>query len=128
MKDLVSKIGPIVALAPAIVSATATSAALDLLGFKSAVLIVQSGAIESAGDFTVTLQESDTTTSGDFTDVAAGDLEGELPDTLAADTVYKLGYTGTKRYLRAVATKNGGTSIGLSITLIKGHPESAPVA
>ena len=63
MKDLVSKIGPIVALAPAILSATATGAALDLLGFKSAVLIVQSGAIESAGDFTVTLQESDTTTS-----------------------------------------------------------------
>lgn len=128
MKDLVSKIGPVAVLAPAVVSATDTSAALDLQGFNSASLIVQTGAIVSAGDFTVKLQESDTTTSGDFEDVAAGDLEGSLPDTLEADSIYKIGYTGSKRYVRAVSTKNGGTSIALSITLVKGHPESAPVA
>lgn len=128
MKDLVSKIGPVAVLAPAVISATDTSAALDLQGFNSAAFVIQTGAIVIAGDFTTTLQESDTTTSGDFADVGDGDLEGALPATLEADSVYKIGYTGAKRYVRAVTTKNGGTSIAASIVMIKGHPESAPVA
>lgn len=128
MKDLHSNISCIAALGAVVVAATATSAAIDLQGFESAEVVVNTGAIAGAGDFTTKLQESDTTTSGDFTDVAAANLLGEFPASLAADSVYRVGYTGAKRYIRTVTTKNGGTSIAAAITVVRGHPHIAPVA
>ncbi|MBU4529774.1 MAG: hypothetical protein KUA43_08855 [Hoeflea sp.] len=128
MRDLANNIGAVQAVAPAVLSATDTSAAIDLLGFESAALILNTGAIVSAGDFTAKLQESDTTTGGDFADVAAAHLVGTLPATLEAASVYRQGYIGTKRYLRTVITKNGGTSIAAGAVIVKGHPHDAPVA
>lgn len=128
MRDLYSKLGLVTAVSPAVLAATTTSAALDLQGFNSAMLLVNTGAIVGAGDFSAKLQESDTTVGADFTDVAAKDLNGALPATLIADTPYKLGYKGAKRYLRVVITKNGGTSIAAGAVLVKGSAASAPVA
>lgn len=128
MKDIHSRMAVVQALAPAVLSATNTGAALDLQGYNAAMLVVNTGAIVSAGDFTTKLQESDTTTAGDFTDVAAADLNGTLPATLEANSTYKVGYRGTKRYLRQVTTKNGGTSIAAGIVLIKGYGHDNPQA
>lgn len=128
MRSIEPNIGAVQVVAPAVLSATNTSAAIDLKGFESAAIVINTGAIVSAGDFTAKLQESDTTTSGDFTDVAAEHLTGEFPASLAADSVIKVGYIGFKRYLRTVITKNGGTSIAAGAVLIKGHPHDAPVA
>ncbi|GAA6190886.1 hypothetical protein [Phaeobacter sp. NW0010-22] len=127
MKDLHSNIGVVLALAPVVLTASAASAAVDLQGFASSEFIITTGVVAGAGDFTATVQHSDTTTGGDFEDVEAEDLLGELPATLLADGVYKIGYTGSKRYLRINLTKNGGTSISTSVAMVKGHPESAPV-
>mgnify|MGYP004349830833 FL=1 len=91
-------------------------------------MVINTGAIVSDGDFTAKLQESDTTTSGDFADVDAAHLVGSLPDTLEASSVYKQGYIGNKRYIRTVITKNGGTSIAAGAVIVKGHPAEAPVA
>lgn len=74
MRDLANNIGAVQAVAPAVLSATNTSEPIDLQGFESAAVVINTGAIVSAGDFTAKLQESDTTTSGDFADVAAADL------------------------------------------------------
>lgn len=128
MKDLHSNIAVVAALGSVVVAATATSAAIDRQGFNSLEVVVNTGAIVGVGDYTTKLQESDTTTGGDFTDVAARDLLGAFPASLAADSVYKVGYKGNKRYIRTVTTKNSGTSIAASITVIKGHPSDAPVA
>lgn len=128
MRDLKNNIGVVQAIAPQVVAATVTGAALDLLGFNSAVLVVNTGAIVSSGNYTAKLQESDTTTSGDFADVAAGDLEGSFPSALAADSVVRVGYKGTKRYIRTVITKVSGTSIAAGAVLVKGHPALSPVA
>jgi hypothetical protein len=128
MKDLYSGLGVVAALAPVVVAATATSAAIDLQGFNGALVVVNTGAIVSAGDYTTKLQESDTTTSGDFTDVAAANLLGAFPASLEADSVVKVGYVGGKRYVRTVTTKNGGTSIAAGIVVVKGFPSDAPVA
>lgn len=128
MRSIEPNIGAVQVVAPAVLSATNTSAAIDLKGFNSACLVINTGAIVSAGDFTAKLQESDTTTSGDFTDVAAEHMTGEFPASLAADSVVKVGYIGHKRYLRSVITKNGGTSIAAGAVLVKGHPGEAPVA
>lgn len=128
MRDLSHNLGVVAALVPQVLAATDTSAAIDLLGFDSAMLVVNTGAIASAGNFTAKLQESDTTTSGDFTDVAAGDLIGTLPAVLVASTVYKQSYIGNKRYVRLVTTKNSGTSIAAGAVIVKGHASSRPVA
>ncbi|OWU83812.1 hypothetical protein ATO6_15380 [Oceanicola sp. 22II-s10i] len=128
MKDLYSKLALAQSLVPAVQSATDTGSAIDLQGYKGALVCLATGAIVSAGDFSFKIQESDTTTSGDFADVAAADLQGTIPATLVASTTYKLGYTGTKRYIRHVLTKNGGTSIAAGVTVIKGHGTDNPQA
>lgn len=128
MKDGISGIGLAAALAPADYAATTKGSAIDLQGFNSATLVVNSGAITGAGLYDVKMQESDTTTDGDFTDVAAGDLLGVLPAALAATSVYKQGYKGAKRYIRVVITKQSGTSIVAGAVVVRGHPYDAPVA
>jgi hypothetical protein len=128
MRDIVHNIGVVAVVAPAVLAATTTSDPVDLRGFDSAALVINTGAIVAAGDFTAKLQESDTTTPGDFTDVAAGALIGAFPASLAAASVVKVGYRGFKRYLRTVITKNGGTSIAAGALLIKGYAASRPVA
>jgi len=127
MRDLVSNIGAVQILAPAVLAATNTSAAIDLAEFGSAAIIVTTGAIVGAGDFTAKLQHSDLSGSG-FVDADAADLIGALPASLEADGTVKLGYIGSKRFIRLVTTKNGGTSIAASALLIKGNPRHSPVA
>lgn len=128
MRDLANNVAAVQAVAPAVLAATNTSAAIDLQGFESAAVIINTGAIVSAGDFTAKLQESDTTTSGDFTDVVAANLVGSFPASLVADSVVKVGYVGNKRYLRTVITKNSGTSIAACAVIVKGYAHSRPVA
>lgn len=128
MRDLANNVAAVQAVAPAVLAATNTSAAIDLQGFESAAVIINTGAIVSAGDFTAKLQESDTTTGGDFTDVVAANLVGSFPASLVADSVVKVGYVGSKRYLRTVITKNSGTSIAAGAVILKGDAHSRPVA
>lgn len=127
MRDLANNLGVVQVLAPQVLAATDTSAAIDLIGFDSAAVVINTGAIVSSGNFTAKLQESDTTTSGDFTDIAAADLIGSLPTALAAASVYRQGYIGNKRYVRLVTTKNSGTSIAVGAVVIKSHAASKPV-
>lgn len=128
MRDLANNVAAVQAVAPAVLAATNTNAAIDLQGFESAAVIINTGAIVSAGDFTAKLQESDTTTGGDFTDVVAANLVGSFPASLVADSVVKVGYVGSKRYLRTVITKNSGTSIAAGAVILKGDAHSRPVA
>lgn len=128
MKDLHSNIAVVAALAAVTLTADDAGDILDLQGFNAAEFAIQTGSVVGAGDFTATVQHSDTDTPADFEDVSADDLLGELPATLLADRTYSVGYSGSKRYLRINVVHNGGTSIDLAAILIKGHPEQAPTA
>jgi hypothetical protein len=128
MRDIVSNIGVVQVVAPAVLAATDTSGPVDLGGFESAAVVIHTGAIAGAGDFTAKLQEADTSTPGDFTDVAAGDLLGAFPASLAAASLVKVGYRGHKRYVRTVITKNSGTSIAAGVVIVKGDARQRPVA
>jgi hypothetical protein len=127
MKDLKSRIDPKLALIPVVHSATKSdSAIIDLQGANSATLIINTGAIVGAGDYTVSLRHGD---ASDLTgDAAAGasDLLGSLPASLAADSVYTVGYIGGKRYVRAVITKNSGTSIAAGAVIVRGNLNNSP--
>lgn len=79
MKDGISSLGLVASLAPAVVTATTKGNHADLQGFNSATLMINTGAIAGDGLYVIAIQESDTTTDGDFTDVAVGDLLGSLP-------------------------------------------------
>lgn len=130
MKDTYHDNKAVQALAPAVVAAAANGVAIDLAGFDSALFVINTGAIVGAGDFGVKLQESNTTTDADFSDVAAVDQLGTIPATLAANTAYRVGYIGSKRksYVRLAVVKAGGTSIALGAMAVLGHPAIAPVA
>lgn len=127
MKDLYSNVGVVAAVVPAVLTATNTSAAIDLQGFDGALVMIQTGAIAGAGDFTPKLTEC-ATSGGTYTDVAAADLNGTFVASLAASAVYKVGYRGNKRYIKTVLTLNSGTSIVAGAVVIKGNPANGPVA
>ncbi|SDD72103.1 hypothetical protein [Rhodospira trueperi] len=127
MRDLTHNIGPAETIRPAVLTATTTGEPVDLLGFESATAIVQTGAVAGSGDFTPTLHHSDASGSG-FEAVTDTDLVGTWPATLAENSVYRVGYTGAKRYLKVVLTKNSGTSVAASSVIVRGHPNVAPVA
>lgn len=126
MRDLVSNIGIVPAIAPAVQSAAADGIAVDLKGFNRVAFAINTGAIVGSGDFGIKVQESDDGST--FTDAAASAVLGTVPATLVAASAYKLGYIGFKRYARLAITKAGGTSIALGAVAIKGDPASAPVA
>ncbi|MGP2493517.1 hypothetical protein ACTDI4_18040 [Mesorhizobium sp. PUT5] len=127
-KDSYSNVAVAASLAPAVQAATAKGATVNTSGFGTALLVVNTGEIAGSGDYSLKIQESDTTTDGDFANVAADDLIGVLPATLEASKVYRQAYIGKKRYLRAVITKAGGTSIAAGAVFVLGTPALAPVA
>lgn len=129
MKDLKNSITVAQALAPAVHAATKADAAIiDLQGANSATVVINTGAIVSAGDYTISLRHGD---ASDLTGDAAAtgdDLLGSFPASLAADSAYAVGYRGGKRYLRVVITKNSGTSIAAGAVVVKGHLALSPAA
>lgn len=126
MRDIASNIGVVSALAPAVQSATANGVAVDRKGFEKIAFVVNTGAIEGAGAFTFKIQDSDDGTA--FADVKAQWIIGEAPTTLEANTAYKLGYWGHKRYSRVVLTKAGGTSIVAGAVAVLAGANDRPVA
>jgi hypothetical protein len=125
-RDLFSNIGVIASIAPAVLTATTNGTGADLRPYNSATVVINTGAIAGSGNFTPKLQESDDNAA--WTDVAAGDLLGTFPTALVASSAIKVGYKGTKRYIRPVLTLNSGTSIAADAVVIGGHANLAPVA
>lgn len=128
MKDTYHDTNVVASLVPAVQAATLKGSAVDTRGFGSALMAVTTGAVAGSGDYSLTMQHSDTTTDGDFSNVAAADLLGVVPATLEDSKTYRQGYIGKKRYVRAVITKNSGTSIAAGAVFILSGPAIAPVA
>lgn len=114
--------------------AVVTTEGVDLQGYGSCVLAIQYGSIaDGDATFATVLYEAD---ESDFTDEAAVDdvnLNGTeaLATPLFTDDneVFKLGYCGDKRYVRAKITPTNNTGAILMAGIwILGHPENAPTA
>lgn len=122
MSDLKNNIAAVLALSPAVHSATKADAPIiDLQGAGSATVIVNTGAIAGSGDYTISLRHGDAADLSGDAAASGDDLLGAFPATLAADTSYAVGYRGGKRYVRVVITKNSGTSIAAGAVIVKGH-------
>lgn len=105
---------------------------VDRAGFNSVTVVVQAGA-QSAGVTAVLpeIQESDTTTTGDFTAVANADLIGTeagagLAGVGGANKVAKIGYIGAKQYVRLALSVTGAATGLYSSVAILGDPINAP--
>lgn len=115
MRDLYSNITALPALAPAVHAVAVQGATIDTLGASRLAFAVNTGA--AAGNFGVTLQESDTGTTG-WTNVALDQIDTSAPAVLAANSAYRLGYRGWKRFVRLSLTKASGTDIAASAVAV----------
>ncbi|MFD6421713.1 hypothetical protein [Streptomyces sp. NPDC060198] len=130
-RDLKANISPAQSLAPAAQSAAIDGAAVDLANFHRASVLIDTGtATGTTPSFTFEVQESNTTTPGDFTAVPAADLDGAAPVITTANDVatYEIGYRGRKRYLRVVIKTVSGTTpvLPCSALILRGSPRVAP--
>lgn len=94
---------------------------IDLRDYDAVAIAVMVGDTKDAG-FAVALEDSPDNIV--WTAVAAADLQGPSA-ALAVDTLSLYGYTGDKRYLKAVLTVPGATEVG--VCAIKQYPHKAPV-
>jgi hypothetical protein len=111
----------------AVTTDTAADQMVDLLGYNSAFFLFFAGAISSAGLVKAVPIEGDTSTVGSATDVAAGDLDGTFTNA-TAQSVQRVGYKGSKRYVGLRMDYTSGTSVYCMGCVVRGDPERAPLA
>jgi len=116
----------------AITSDTTTAGdIIDTAGYSSLLFAIQSGTLTD-GTYTVLIEEGNDSGLSDASAVVDADLTNtEASASFAAtddNTVNKIGYVGSKRYVRlslvSASTSSGGT---LGAIAIQGSPITAPV-
>jgi len=113
----------------------AASAWVDTREFDKVTLLPVANTITDAGDadgIVFEVEESDTTAASDATAVDAEQLLGAESDlTITADTADDsitggIGYIGSKRYVRLVATGSTGTDADVTVVAITGDASYEP--
>ncbi len=125
MRDLKSMIDIVQSIVPAVYAADATGIGADLQGFDSAIAEITSGA-DVGSTHAPRLEESDVLGSG-YTTVAIGDLQGAFSADLGANTTERVGYIGTKRFIR-VFVATSGASLAYAANIIRGRAAQTPLA
>lgn len=152
-RDLHSNIKAVTHVAAQAITATNTpSNGVDLKGFQSAEFLISVGTVTNIGNspqptWTFKLQESDSQSSG-FTDVTDSNvvLTGSAQSPLTAPdsstgvfltiddasedaTHYRVGYVGTKQFVRVVATaSNSPGSTPYSVVALLGDAHQTPTS
>lgn len=130
MRDHNDQLDVALSLVPAArVNGTFNGTGVDLRGYDSAMLVVSFGAYTD-GAHTPSLQHSDDNSS--FTTVAAAEITAAFTvvnSAGGANSTQRVGYLGSKRYVRALLTVTGATTGALSdASVVRGTPRSAPLA
>lgn len=134
MRDLHNSIKVSRALSPVSVADTTAqvSQILDTANFSANELVIATGSIADAdATFAVLLEEGDNSALSDAAAVADADLLGT--EALAGfqydddNETRKIGYIGSKRYIRATITPTGNASAALlSAVWVQAGPRVAP--
>jgi hypothetical protein len=138
-REIYSTVAASQALVFASRTASVNSSTVDLQGFESAMFVCNIGApgitLSATDKIGFQLQESDTTTDGDFTSVSAANTHNgeslvEFTANASASAAAILSYKGTKRYSRVrviySGTHGAGTIVG--VNALRSHAAMAPVA
>jgi len=126
--DLKNNIGVVQSLAPKARTSSENGTGVDLQGFHGAMAVIETGVITD-GTHTIAIEES--ADNSTFTAVADGDLQGSEPAIVAADDneVYRIGYMGTKRYIRVAVTVASATTGGVYRgSILRSAARKAPVS
>lgn len=138
MRDLSSLISPVVAIVPQVATNSDTAIVgeiIDRKGYDSLTIIIALGTLTDANvTAAVTLEHGDDSGLSDTAVPAAVDLVGT--PTLAGfqydddKECRKIGYIGTKRYVRVTVTPTGNNSGALPVSAIglRGSPQASPTA
>jgi hypothetical protein len=110
-------------------NATTNGAIIDTQGFESLEFSIQSGVITD-GTFTPNVQEGNDPALADAATVVAGDLLGTIAGATFAATddnvTKKIGYKGSKRYVRLQLIGAGQTTGGfIASTAVQGSGRNA---
>lgn len=135
MKDLANNIDVRRAISPISVSndTAQVSQIIDMLGYRSLTFVIAIGSIADADAyFEVRVEHSDASDLSGASAVPDVDLVGsEILAEFQFDDdneTRKIGYTGSKRYVRLTITPTGNASAALLAALaILGHPTQLPV-
>lgn len=142
-RDLEPHLKPVVAIAPAALDADNTPAAVDLIGYHAALLLIQVGVggitfdATNKVEFKLTHADADDVYSavtdadvvlgqGADASVGTGGIVKSLVAAHAAADVTVIGYRGSKRKLKLLADFSGthGTATPIAATVLKGHAEN----
>lgn len=122
--DLKNNLDAKQSVAPAAHTSSVNGTGVDLQNYHGAMVHIHPGTITD-GTHTPKLQESADNSS--FSDVAAADLVGSFA-AIANNTLQRVGYIGSKRYVRVVVTVSGATTGGVyGASIVLGSPRKAPV-
>jgi hypothetical protein len=137
MRDMLNNITPRRAISPAAAGTDNTafvSQIIDTQGFDSLTFLILTGALADVdATFAVTMDHGDVANLSDAAAVPADQLIGTLAlagFTFAADdATRKIGYRGSRRYVRMTITPsaNTGNAFVAAVALL-GHPLQAPTA
>jgi uncharacterized phiE125 gp8 family phage protein len=94
---------------------------VDVLGY-SALVLFESGTNASGGTVNIKIQESDTDEDAEYTDFTGGSFTQVT--TSNDNATFEKAYTGTKQYIRVVATV-AVAACEFSVSVIKDAPTSA---
>jgi len=136
MKDLHSHLKVSPAINPAAIvnsNGTSTGATIDTADYYSLEFVVQSGALTD-GTLAISVYHGDASNMSDEAVCAAADLLGDalsFDGSVSADdsATKRIGYRGSKRYVRIKVVQAGASTGGYFCALaIQGHPRVMPVA
>lgn len=136
MRDTITSIHPLRAISPQSVTdnTVLTSQTIDRQGYESLSFVIATGALSDAdATFAVSVEHGDLANMSDAAAAAAADLIGTAADagfTFADDDeTRKIGYKGTKRYVRIKITpSNNSGAANVAAVAVLGHPHIAPTA
>lgn len=135
MRDLLNHLHPKRAISPAAAVTDNTafvSQIIDLAGYESLLFIILIGALADAdATFAVTMEHGNQANLSDAAAVPAAQISGTLAlagFTFAADDqVRKVGYLGSKRYVRLTITPTGNAGNAfIAAAALLGDPRFAP--
>ena len=128
VRDIKNNLDSASTLEPALrATGTANGTGVDLQGYGAAMVVVHFGAYTN-GTHTPSLEHSDDNSS--FSAASASDMDGSFTavSASAAGTTQRVGYRGSKRYIRAVMTvASGATGCYSSAVVVRGQATSVPV-
>lgn len=105
---------------------------IDMQGFSSLEFAIAYGTLaDAAATFTPLVEHGDDSGLSDAAAVPDGDLLGTevVADQADDDTVQKIGYKGSKRFVRLTITPaDNATAADLSAVAVQGHAHNSPVA